>query len=117
MTTIPTYQIIKTFTQKYLNRSKYGIGSEEIKQFVRESKSEKIIIDEHLTSKQIHNLEKLTSVPVIDRERLSSTRSIDDLLSFRELTSCHLSRTVCSDGYKVMFISFRMVIRTMNTQN
>ena len=71
--TIPTYQIIKTFTQRYLNRSKYGIGSgkaEEIKQFVRESKSEKIIIDEHLTSKQIHNLEKLTSVPVIDRERL-----------------------------------------------
>ena len=44
--------------------------AEEIKQFVRESKSEKIIIDEHLTSKQIHNLEKLTSVPVIDRERL-----------------------------------------------
>ena len=71
--TTPTYQIIKTFTQRYLNRSKYGIGSgkaEEIKQFVRESKSEKIIIDEHLTSKQIHNLEKLTSVPVIDRERL-----------------------------------------------
>ena len=71
--TIPTYQIIKTFTQRYLNRSKYGIGSgkaEEIKQFVRESNSEKIIIDEHLTSKQIHNLEKLTSVPVIDRERL-----------------------------------------------
>ena len=71
--TIPTYQIIKTFTQRYLNRSKYGIGSgkaEEIKQFVRESNSEKIIIDERLTSKQIHNLEKLTSVPVIDRERL-----------------------------------------------
>jgi GTPase len=72
-TIMPVYQIIKTFTQKYLNRSKYGIGSgkaEEIKQFVRESESEKIIIDEHLTSKQIHNLEKLTSVPVIDRERL-----------------------------------------------
>ena len=75
--TIPTYQIIKTFTQKYLNRSRYGIGSgkaEEIKQFVRESKSEKIIIDEHLTSKQIHNLEKLTSVPVIDRERLAKRK-------------------------------------------
>jgi 50S ribosomal subunit-associated GTPase HflX len=77
MTTIPAYQIIKTFTQKYLNRSKYGIGSgkaEEIKQFVRESKSEKIIIDEHLTLKQIHNLEKLTSVPVIDRERLAKRK-------------------------------------------
>jgi GTP-binding protein HflX len=68
-----SYQIIKTFTQKYLNHSKYGIGSgkaDEIKEFVRESKSDKIIVDEHLTSKQIHNLEKLTDVSVIDRERL-----------------------------------------------
>ena len=72
-TTIHAYQIIKTFTQKYLNHSRYGIGSgkaEEIKEFVTESKSDKIIVDEHLTSKQIHNLEKLTGVPVIDRERL-----------------------------------------------
>jgi len=72
-TTTHAYQVIKTFTQKYLNHSKYGIGSgkaEEIKEFVTESKSDKIIVDEHLTSKQIHNLEKLTAVPVIDRERL-----------------------------------------------
>ena len=72
-TTTHSYQIIKTFTQKYLNHSKYGIGSgkaDEIKEFVRESKSDKIIVDEHLTSKQIHNLEKLTDVSVIDRERL-----------------------------------------------
>ena len=72
-TTMRAYQIIKTFTQKYLNHSKYGIGSgkaEEIKEFVTESKSDKIIVDEHLTSKQIQNLEKLTGVPVIDRERL-----------------------------------------------
>jgi GTP-binding protein HflX len=51
-TTMHTYQIIKTFTQKYLNHSKYGIGSgkaEEIKEFVIESKSDKIIVDEHLT--------------------------------------------------------------------
>ena len=55
------------------NHSKYGIGSgkaEEIKEFVTESNSDKIIVDEHLTSKQIHNLEKITGVPVIDRERL-----------------------------------------------
>jgi GTPase len=72
-TTVQAYQIIKIFTQKYLNHSKYGIGSgkaEELKEFVRESKSDKIIVDEHLTSKQIHNLEKMTAVPVIDRERL-----------------------------------------------
>jgi GTP-binding protein HflX len=67
------YQIAKIVTQKYLNHSEYGLGSgkaEEIKEFVKESKAEQIIVDEHLTSKQIHNLEKLTQVQVMDRERL-----------------------------------------------
>jgi GTP-binding protein HflX len=66
-------QIARVFTQKYLNHSQYGIGSgkaEEIKEFVQESKSEQIIVDERLTSRQIYNLEKLTGVQVIDRERL-----------------------------------------------
>ena len=65
--------IIGVFTQKYLNHSQYGIGSgkaEEIKEYVKESKAEQIIVDEHLTSRQIYNLEKLTGVQVIDRERL-----------------------------------------------
>jgi GTPase len=65
--------IIGVFSQKYLNHSHYGIGSgkaEEIKEFVRESKAEQIVVDEHLTSRQIYNLEKLTGVQVIDRERL-----------------------------------------------
>jgi GTP-binding protein HflX len=65
--------IIEVFSQKYLNHSQYGIGSgkaEEIKEFVRESKAEQIVVDEHLTSRQIYNLEKLTGVEVIDRERL-----------------------------------------------
>src|SRR6266516_1265816 len=72
-TIIDSYQIAKIFTQKYLNHSEYGLGAgkaEEIKQFVKQSKVGKIIVDEHLTSKQMHNLEKLTEVPVIDRERL-----------------------------------------------
>ena len=58
---------LKIFTQKYLNHSQYGLGSgkaEEIKEFVKGSKVEKIIVDEHLTSKQIHNLEKLTGARV-----------------------------------------------------
>ena len=66
-------QIVKVVTQKYLNHSEYGVGSgkaEEIKQLVRECKADQIVVDEHLTSKQIHNLEKLTGVQVIDRERL-----------------------------------------------
>jgi GTP-binding protein HflX len=71
--TTQDYQIVKIVTQKYLNHSEYGLGSgkaEEIKEFVKETKAEQIIVDEHLTSKQIHNLEKLTEVQVIDRERL-----------------------------------------------
>ena len=73
---LPQYKIIKVFTQKYLDHSKYGMGAgkaEEIKNFVKESESEtvqQIIVDEHLTTKQIYNLEKLTEVQVIDRERL-----------------------------------------------
>ena len=65
--------IVGVFSQKHLNHSQYGIGSgkaEEIKEFVRESKAEQIVVDGHLTSRQIYNLEKLTGVQVIDRERL-----------------------------------------------
>ncbi len=66
-------QIVKVVTQKYLNHSEYGLGSgkaEEIKQFVKECNADQIVVDDHLTSKQIHNLEKLTGAQVIDRERL-----------------------------------------------
>ena len=66
-------QIVKVVTQKYLNHSEYGVGSgkaEEVKQFALAYKADQIVIDEHLTSKQIHNMEKLTGVQVIDRERL-----------------------------------------------
>jgi GTPase len=72
-TAAPQPQIVKVFTQKYLNHSQYGLGSgkaEEIKDFVKQSKADQIVVDDHLTSKQIHNLEKLTEVQVIDRERL-----------------------------------------------
>lgn len=71
---IPNYEIVNIFTQKYLNHAKYGIGSgkaEEIKQFVQQTTGiEEIIVDNHLTSKQIYNLEKLIGVTVKDRERL-----------------------------------------------
>ena len=75
---LPHYKIVKVFTQKYLDHSKYGIGAgkaEEIKSFVKESESEsagiqQIIVDEHLTTKQIYNLEMLTELQVLDRERL-----------------------------------------------
>ena len=69
-------KIVKVFTQKYLDRAEYGMGSgkaEEIKHFVKEHSVDEIqqlIVDEHLTTRQIHNLEKLTQLQVIDRERL-----------------------------------------------
>lgn len=66
-------KIVQIFTQKYLNRSQYGMGSgkaEEIKEFLRGSGAEQVIVDERLTSRQIHNLEKLTGAQVVDRERL-----------------------------------------------
>src|ERR671918_2948218 len=47
--------------------------AEEIKHFVEEHSVDEIqqlIVDEHLTTRQIHNLEKLTQLQVIDRERL-----------------------------------------------
>jgi GTPase len=66
-------RIVKVVTQKYLNHSEYGLGSgkaEEVKQLVKECNADQIVVDEHLTSRQIHNLEKLTGLQVIDRERL-----------------------------------------------
>jgi len=70
---MPNWHVNKVFTQKYLNHSEYGMGSgkaEEIRDFVKESNVTQIVVDEHLTSKQLHNLEKLTGLKVVDRERL-----------------------------------------------
>lgn len=71
---VSDYQIVKTYTQKYLNHSTYGLGAgkvEEIKEFLTENKSEYVIIvDEHLSARQMYNLEKATESKVIDRERL-----------------------------------------------
>ncbi len=71
---ISEYEIIKVFSQKYLNRAKYGMGTgkaQEIEEFVKESGDiETIIVDEHLSTKQIFNLEQLLSIKVFDRERL-----------------------------------------------
>jgi GTP-binding protein HflX len=64
---------LRVFTQKYLNHSEYGIGAgkaKELEEFVKESNAEQVIVDEHLSSKQILNLEKLTGAQVIDRDRL-----------------------------------------------
>ena len=76
VTSIPNYEIIKVFTQKYLNRVKYGVGSgkvQEIESFVNENKDiDTMVVDEHLSSKQIFNLEQLLKIKVIDRDSINS---------------------------------------------
>ncbi|MGC2562965.1 MAG: hypothetical protein WA326_08155, partial [Nitrososphaeraceae archaeon] len=73
---LPQSKIVKIFTQRYLDRAEYGMGSgkaEEIRKFVKEfslGEIQQIVVDEHLTTKQIYNLERLTEVQVIDRERM-----------------------------------------------
>ena len=47
--------------------------AEATENFVKEypaDEIQQIVVDEHLTTKQIHNLKKLTELQVIDRERL-----------------------------------------------
>jgi GTP-binding protein HflX len=77
--------IVKYFSQRNLKHTKYGLGSgkvEEIKEFLQHTKSDQIIVDEHMTAKQIFNLERETGVKVIDRERL-----ILDLFYIRSTTT------------------------------
>ena len=68
------WNVVKVFTQKYLNHAEYGVGSgkaQEIKEFLNQFPNVKyVIVDEHLTSKKLFNLENLLGVKVIDRERL-----------------------------------------------
>ena len=67
------YVIIKIVTQRYLTRSRYGIGpgkAEEVKEFVRELKPDLILYDEVLKAVQVYNLAKLLQIEIIDREGL-----------------------------------------------
>lgn len=85
MESLGNVNIVKYFSQKNLKHTKYGLGSgkvEEIKEFLQHTKSDQIIVDEHMTAKQIFNLEKETGVKVIDRERL-----ILDLFYIRSTTT------------------------------
>ena len=85
MESLGNVNIVKYFSQKNLKHTKYGLGSgkvEEIKEFLQHTKSDQIIVDEHMTAKQIFNLERETGVKVIDRERL-----ILDLFYIRSTTT------------------------------
>ena len=73
MESLGNLNIVRFFTQKNLRHTKFGLGSgkvEEINQFLQNTKFDQIIVDEHMTPKQIYNLEKSTGIKVLDRERL-----------------------------------------------
>lgn len=67
------YEVAGTLTQRYLSRSKYGIGegkAEEAAEIVRERKIEMILFDSNLNASQSYNIAKLCKVEVKDREKL-----------------------------------------------
>ena len=85
MESLGNFNIVKCFTQKDLRHTRYGLGSgkvEEIKEYLQHAKSDQIIVDEHMTPKQIYNLEMKTGIKVVDRERL-----ILDLFYIRSTTT------------------------------
>jgi GTP-binding protein HflX len=67
------YEVVGTLTQRYLSRSRYGVGegkAEEAAQMVRERGAETIIFDSRLNPSQTYNLAKICKVEVKDREKL-----------------------------------------------
>ncbi len=67
------YRVLQTITQKFLLRSKFGIGSgkvEELKALAAESNPDVILFDEKLKPSQIYNLAKEMKIEIVDRENL-----------------------------------------------
>jgi GTP-binding protein HflX len=67
------YEVAGTLTQRFLSRSKYGIGegkAEEAASLVRERKIDLIVFDSTLNASQSYNLARLCKVEVKDREKL-----------------------------------------------
>ncbi|MGI0046928.1 MAG: GTPase HflX [Nitrosotalea sp.] len=67
------YEIKKTIRQKFLNRSKFGLGEgkvEELKEFVSSIKPDVIIYDEILRPSQNYNLASTLKLKILDREML-----------------------------------------------
>jgi len=67
------YETVATLTQRFLSRSKFGVGdgkAQEAARVVREKGAETIIFDSQLNTSQTYNLAKLCKVEVKDREKL-----------------------------------------------
>ncbi len=67
------YKVLAILTQRYLMKSKYGIGSgkvHEVKSLLKIHNAEKVIFDEVLKPTQEYNLASELNAEIIDRERL-----------------------------------------------
>ncbi|HJU13904.1 MAG TPA: GTPase HflX [Candidatus Nitrosotalea sp.] len=67
------YDLKKTIKQKFLNRSKFGVGEgkvEELKELVKTLRPDVIIYDEMLRPSQNYNLASTLKIKVLDREML-----------------------------------------------
>ncbi|MFQ6010571.1 MAG: GTPase HflX [Nitrososphaerales archaeon] len=67
------YQVIETITQRFLLRSKFGIGAgkvEELRVLTEENSPDAILFDEKLRPSQIYNLAKVMKTEIIDRENV-----------------------------------------------
>ncbi len=67
------YQVVKIIKQKFLNKSKYGLGEgkvEELKELVNSTKPGVIIFDEILKPSQNYNLASKLKTNILDREAL-----------------------------------------------
>lgn len=67
------YDLKKTLLQKFLNRSKFGLGEgkvEELKELVESLRPDVIIYDEILRPSQNYNLASTLKIKILDREML-----------------------------------------------
>jgi GTP-binding protein HflX len=67
------YNVTNIITQRYLNRSSFGIGKgklKELEEMVKNTEVDKILFDETIRPTQAYNLTKVLKKEVIDREKL-----------------------------------------------
>ena len=67
------YEVFKIFKQKFLNRTRFGIGEgkvEELKELMKSAKPDVIIFDEILKPSQNYNLASTLKTNILDREAL-----------------------------------------------
>ncbi len=94
------FEVTQVVIQRYLKHGEFGVGSgkaEEIKQIAATTGCKELIVDEGLTSSQIHNLGNLTGQHVTDREKLI----LDIFASRATTTEAKLQVQLAELGYEM----------------